>query len=163
MRALDEVLPEYDWHEVHGIELACAPERALTAVLALPVASDPLVRLLFRLRGLGSGPTIGEAFASKGFETVVRTDAEVVAVAAGMPWRSRGTRPFAEPGPGAVRMAIDFRAEPAAAGCRLLTETRISAVDDAARRAFRRYWRVIGPFSALIRRRWLAGAKRALR
>jgi hypothetical protein len=31
----------------------------------------------------------------------------------------------------------------------------VQAVDEAARRAFRRYWLVIGPFSALIRRRWL--------
>jgi len=32
---------------------------------------------------------------------------------------------------------------------------RIQAVDDAARRAFARYWRVVGPFSGVIRRRWL--------
>jgi hypothetical protein len=37
----------------------------------------------------------------------------------------------------------------------LTTETRIAAVDDAARRAFMRYWRIVGPFSGLIRRRWL--------
>jgi hypothetical protein len=37
----------------------------------------------------------------------------------------------------------------------LTTETRIAAVDDAARRAFTWYWRIVGPFSALIRRRWL--------
>jgi hypothetical protein len=40
-------------------------------------------------------------------------------------------------------------------GPRLSTETRIEAVDEAARRAFLRYWRIVGPFSALIRRRWL--------
>ena len=162
MGALDDVLREYDWHEVHATEMACTPERALAAVLALPVASDQLVRLLFRLRGLGRGPTIGEAFNSKGFETVIRSDTVIVAVAAGKPWRVGGMRPFREPGPGAVRMAIDFRADPVQGGCRLSTETRIGAVDDAARRSFGRYWRVVGPFSALIRRRWLAGAKRAL-
>jgi hypothetical protein len=41
----------------------------------------------------------------------------------------------------------------------LSTETRVQAVDDAALRAFRRYWRVVGPFSGLIRRRWLRAAQ----
>jgi len=31
------------------------------------------------------------------------------------------------------------------------TETRIRCTDDASRRAFLRYWRVIRPFSGLIR------------
>jgi hypothetical protein len=43
----------------------------------------------------------------------------------------------------------------------LSTETRIAAVDEPARRAFRRYWRAVGP-SALIRRRWLRDAQRRL-
>ena len=162
MRALDTVLPEFDWHEVHAVTLPCTPERALATVLALPVASDPLVRLLFRLRGLGRGPAIGEAFGRMGFETLARSETEVVSGVAGRPWRRRGgLRPFGDAGPGMVRMAIDFRAEPLSGGCRLSTETRISAVDEAARRAFRRYWLVVGPFSALIRRRWLAAAATA--
>jgi hypothetical protein len=45
----------------------------------------------------------------------------------------------------------------------LYTETRVAAMDDRARRAFRRYWLVVGPFSGLVRRRWLAGAERMLR
>jgi hypothetical protein len=32
-----------------------------------------------------------------------------------------------------------------------------------ARRSFRRYWLVVGPFSALIRRRWLAAIARRAR
>jgi hypothetical protein len=60
-------------------------------------------------------------------------------------------RPFSDAGPGTVRVVVNFVAD----GSRLSTETRIEAVDEAARRAFLRYWRVIGPASALIRRRWL--------
>lgn len=162
MRSLDTVLPEFDWQEVHAVELPCAPERALAAVLALPVASDPLVRLLFRLRGLGREPAIGEALDRMGFETLVRSETEIVAGAAGKPWRRHGgLRRLGDAGPGMVRIAIDFHAEVLADGCRLSTETRISAVDEAARRAFRRYWIVVRPFSALIRRRWLAAAATA--
>jgi hypothetical protein len=36
------------------------------------------------------------------------------------------------------------------------TETRVWCTDDSARRSFRRYWRVIGPFSGFIRQRTLA-------
>ena len=163
MRALDRVLPEWDVHEVHAVELPCAPERALAAVLAEPVAADPLVRALFLLRGLGRDQTLEGAFERLGFETLSRTETEVVTGAAGTPWRRRGgLRSFAEGGPGTVRMAIDFRAEPLPGGCRLSTETRVAAADEAARRAFRRYWLVVGPCSALIRRRWLAAARRAV-
>ena len=38
----------------------------------------------------------------------------------------------------------------------------LSAADVGARRAFRRYWRLVGPFSALIRRLWLAEIRRAI-
>jgi hypothetical protein len=161
-RALDRVLPEFDWREAHSVELPCTPEHALATVLSLPVAPDPIVRLLFRLRGLGRGPAIGQSFEQIGFETLARSQTEVVAGAAGTPWRRRGgLRRFDDAGPGTVRMAIDFRAERLSAGCRLSTETRIAAVDDAGRLAFRRYWFVVGPFSALIRRRWLAAAATA--
>ncbi|HET7857550.1 MAG TPA: hypothetical protein VFL41_13925 [Gaiellaceae bacterium] len=35
---------------------------------------------------------------------------------------------------------------------------RRETLENRARRAFRAYWLVVGPFSALIRRRWLAAA-----
>jgi hypothetical protein len=163
MRSLETVLPEFDWQEVHTVELSCTAERALSTLLALPVAPDPIVRLLFRLRGLGLGPAIGESFERMGLETLARSETEVVAGAAGTPWRRRGDlRRFDDAGPGMVRMAIDFCAEPLPSGCRLSTETRIAAVDQTARRAFRRYWLVVGPFSALVRRRWLAAAATAV-
>ena len=44
----------------------------------------------------------------------------------------------------------------------LATETRVGAMDAASRRAFRAYWLAVGPFSALIRRRCLRAAERAL-
>jgi hypothetical protein len=45
-------------------------------------------------------------------------------------------------------------------GVILTTETRILASDPATRRKFARYWRVIFPGSALIRRMWLRAIKR---
>jgi hypothetical protein len=59
-------------------------------------------------------------------------------------------------------MALAVWAEPVAGGSLLATETRVQALDGASRRAFRRYWLAVGPFSALVRRRWLAAAAGAL-
>jgi hypothetical protein len=87
-----------------------------------------------------------------GLLELARTDAEIVLGGSGTPWRPRGgIHPFADARAGQVRIVVDFRAD----GERLTTETRVAAVDEAALRAFRRYWRVVGPFSAVIRRRWL--------
>jgi hypothetical protein len=164
MRAIDQVLPAWDANEVHGVELPVPPEQALELALALPLASDPIVRTLLRMRGLGTGGTIGSAFGGMRFEELARTPTELVVGFAGRPWRPRGdVRPFADATPGTVQVAVDLRAEPAPGGSRLTTETRIAAVDVAARRAFRRYWLLVGPFSAVIRRRWLAGVARAAR
>jgi hypothetical protein len=145
---IDDVLPDYDVHEVHSI--ACA--RSLDEALATPVAADPVVRVLLRLRGLRASGTIGEAFVRAGFEVLARDERELVVGASGTPWRpGGGVTSFAEGRPGTVRMAANVVAD----GRRVSTETRVQAVDDAGRRAFRRYWVVVGPFSALIRRRWL--------
>jgi hypothetical protein len=151
--AIDDVLPAYDAREVHSVRLALPPGEAIELALATPIAADPLVRLLFRLRGLHARGTIGEALAHLGLGVLERRDGEVVFGASGTPWRPGGSiRPLADARPGSVRMATDFRSD----GARLWTETRIQAVDETARRAFRRYWWIVGPFSALIRRRWLA-------
>ncbi len=42
-------------------------------------------------------------------------------------------------------------------------ETRVQAVDDRSRRAFRLYWLVVGPLSSLIRRRWLRAVEAAVK
>ncbi|MFY9552009.1 MAG: hypothetical protein WAU32_12720 [Thermoanaerobaculia bacterium] len=44
--------------------------------------------------------------------------------------------------------------------CELSTETRIQYFGGAARRKFRIYWAVVGPFSSLLRRALLSGVQR---
>lgn len=143
MHPLDGHLPEFDVNEVHDISLAVPPETALQRVLALPVAPDRLVRALFRIRGLDGASLPIERFTVEvlGLEMVERTP--TVAVAAGRL--------------GQLRVAIMFQAQSRPAnGSRLVTETRVADADIA----FRLYWLIVGPFSALIRRRWLRGVAR---
>jgi hypothetical protein len=65
--------------------------------------------------------------------------------------------------PGFAPAAMNFRIEDAGpAACTLTTETRVYATEASTGRHFARYWRVIYPGSALIRRMWLrAIARRA--
>ena len=161
MRALDVVMPEFDHNEVHAIEVDAGPERAVASFLAAPAAPGRVVRMLFRLRGVRTRPTIEGLLTGIGFSVLSRSPTEVVVGGSGRPWTPRGgIRAFADARPDEVRVAVDVRATPLGEGrCVLSTETRIQAVDDAARRAFRKYWRVVGPFSGLIRRRWLRAAR----
>jgi hypothetical protein len=162
---LDEFLPEYDVRERHERRVPGTPELAVAAALGMPVAPDGLVRTLFRLRGLPGGGSVQGALRAIGLTPLVEEPDCVVLGAAGRPWspRSRLT-PFDKAGPGQVRMVFDLTATTVGGGMSVLaTETRVAAIDAGARRAFRRYWLAVGPFSALIRRRWLAGAERALR
>lgn len=163
MAAIDDVLPSWDERHVHAADVPAAPERALAAALALPVGSDPLVRALLAARRLPRRGTVSELFETMGFETVVDRDTERVFAARGRPWRLDPRIAPLEPAtPGTVAIAASFRADARPGGCRLETETRITAADEAARRAFRRYWRVVAPFSGLIRARWLRAVARAL-
>lgn len=67
---------------------------------------------------------------------------------------ARGFASFEEPGH--VKAVLNFAVRAHGAGTLVTTETRVHATDEAARRWFARYWLVVGPFSALIRRRMLA-------
>jgi hypothetical protein len=168
--AIDDWLPRYDVHERHETELPVPPERALELLLSLPAAPDWIVRLLIGARGMAArDESLERFFLAHRFVVLSQTPTELVAGAVGAVWRPRGGLVHLDGAdawrnanvPGTIKAAVDFRAEPAARGSRLSTETRVLASDPRARRAFRVYWLVVGPFSALIRRRWLAAAMAA--
>ena len=162
MTQLDRLLPRYHFVERHAIDVQATPERALTAVREVTLAETPLVRLLFRLRGIPTPPgSIYDSMEEIEFDLLAADDTEIVLGGIGQPWRARGNvrrgvdfGTFAEPG--FAKMAVNFTAD----GRTLSTETRVLMTDEASRRKFRRYWLVIRPFSGLVRRSWLRAAKR---
>jgi hypothetical protein len=136
--ALDRHLADFDVVERHAISLAIPASEAVARAVRLRAGSDALVRTLFRLRGLPGADLPLERFAVVvlGLALVERTATTVVLVG---PIRG-------------LRIGVAFEAEPRpGGGCRLATETRVANVG----LAFRLYWLLVGPFSALIRRRWL--------
>jgi hypothetical protein len=164
---LDDVLPEWHYRERHRRRVNAAPERVFAAVRELTLAETPVARVLVRLRGMRPqrDAPIFEEMRRVGFEVEAEEPGRELAFAAiGQPWKVRGGerrrgvdfRTFAEPG--FAKMAFNFRFD----GSALSTETRVLLTDEQSRRAFRRYWLVIRPFSGLIRRAWLrAIARRA--
>jgi len=99
-----------------------------------------------------------------GLAPLAEEPACVVLGAAGRPWSPRARLvAFEKAGAGQVRIAVEISAVSAGPAASVLaTETRVAAMDPASRRAFRAYWLAVGPFSALIRRRWLRAAERVL-
>jgi hypothetical protein len=162
--SIADALPAYHHSERHSISVAASPERALGAAREASLEDVPVVRALFRLRGLRAAPRgpIWDALLAEGFQPF-RDDTLVLI---GKPWsRGGGLRrvddfvAFAEPG--WAKMAMDLRAvTDGGGGARLETETRVFLTDPASRRRFGAYWLVIRPFSGLIRRNWLCAAKR---
>jgi hypothetical protein len=165
MSRLDEFLPEYDVRERHERLVPGTPELAVAAALGIPIAPDGIVRTLFRIRRLHGGGSVSRALRAVGFVPLIEEPDCIVLGAAGRPWDPRARlTPFDKAGAGQIRMVFDITATMTADGMSVLaTETRVAAMDARARRAFRAYWLVVGPFSGLIRRRWLAAAERALR
>ena len=177
---LDEFLPSAEFGEAHAIWVAAPPERALEAVKAVEPRETALTRLLFAVRVLPArlagkwkrprGQSLYELLLDQGFVTLAdEPGKELVLGVVGRFWSVRGAQPrrlagardflaFAEPG--YAKAAMNFSAEPEGGGTRLRTETRVVTTDAGSRRRFARYWRVVRPGSALIRRDWLRAAKR---
>ena len=175
---LDELMPEFEFAESHSVRISAPPHRALEAVKSVPLGEMPLVRLLFAVRSLpariagerglpahGATSLDGQMLDFGFVRLAEEPGREVVCGGIGQMFKLRGgvaptvgdTRAFlAFREPGYARVAMGFSAEAAEGGARLLTETRVQTTDPASRRRFGRYWRVIRPGSAAIRRSWLA-------
>jgi hypothetical protein len=159
---LDELVPAWDFDERHGIRAEASGERLLAAAREVTPAEAPLLRTLFALRGLRTqdGEPLLAQMLRGGFHLLGEREDELVGGAIGRPWRvwerTRRDAEFASfDEPGWVKMALGFRARDG----ELVTETRVLATSDEARRRFRPYWLAVRPASGLTRRSWLAAAR----
>ena len=128
---------------------AATTDRALRDVTFGEV---PLVRALVFARGLGLPARDLPVLEAVGRRAAVVEDVPgegVLFRLEGQFWRLRGRG-----GEPAATATVRFRAEQGV----LSTETRVS-VPAASHRRFRRYWRVVRPFSGLIRTSVLRAAK----
>ena len=175
---LDEFMPVWQFGEHHSIEVAAPPARAYEAMRAVTADEILLFRTLTWIRRGGRSLPEGILNAGKdkslidvatqgGFRTLAE-DAPRELVIGTVVKRPEGPRVrlgedvFRKPlPPGYAIAAMNFLITPnASGGSTVSTETRVFANSDAARRSFARYWRVIYPGSALIRRMWLRAVKK---
>jgi hypothetical protein len=106
-------------------------------------------------------------FTNGGFVVLAERPDELVLGAVGRFWKLEGEvrrvsrdefMTFDEPG--FAKAVVNFHVQAVSGGTVLTTETRIRGTDEAARRTFRRYWRIVMPGSALIRRAWLRAIRK---
>jgi hypothetical protein len=182
MTRLAELLPAYDFNEVHVRWVEAPPERVYQAIKDVTAGEMPLVRLLFAIRSLpGKLTGKGQLPAAKheslyaqmvgfGFTVLDEQPArELVLGIVDQAWKVDGGQTAAIRGrgdflafavPGFIKAAMSFELAEQAGGTHVRTETRVQATDRSTRRKFGRYWRLIRPGSGAIRRSWLRAAKR---
>jgi hypothetical protein len=176
-RAIDRYLDVYDVRSAHAIEVDAAPVVTYGAMLDMDLGRSVPIAALFAVRGLPhlitgkARPTRSitlDTFLQAGFTILEeRAPEELVMGAVGKFWRPDSgliridadeLRDFDEPG--YAKAALTFTVDEHGNGSRLATETRVVCTDASARRRFSLYWRLIGPFSGLIRRLMLDEVKR---
>lgn len=153
--------------EEHYVVVEGDPADVLRTAVSSPVAPDNIVRLLFLLRGLGvPRASIYEFWLSYGFIIVEQDSTQVVFGFASEILNRRApavsASEYADWTNSGIKIAADIRVISIENGRRtlLITATKVCAYDDRSRRIFKAYWFVVGPFSAIIRRRWLRCIRR---
>ncbi len=160
---LDKFLPTYDVHARYAGNLPAPPERIYPLARDLDWSASPVVRALLKLRGLGQTEVkLIQTDPQRAVFMVLgeEPDRELVVGMVGRFWLPTAEMLRVSPTefmdfarPGYAKMAMNILAEPMPGGCcRLSTETRVQCLGPHARRCFRLYWSLIGPFSGLMRK-----------
>jgi hypothetical protein len=154
MKNLDAFLPAYEFSTRHTVSITVDPLRADRALREVTFKQVPLVRALLLARGLGPREGADTVLGSMVPRATVLEDVPgegLVLTLSGQFWRLRGRGPEAP-----ATAVLDFRALPGS----LATETRVHVPDPVSRRKFEHYWRIVRPFSGLIRMAVLRAARR---
>lgn len=170
MSNLDRFIPEPRLREMDYVDVGVAPDLAHSVVRHFDFARSDLVRMLFSLRTVPSRLR-GERPASAsmriddigapntGFHVFVDEPTSLLVASVGRFWEPDirfhdvSEARFAEfMDAGFGKLAWEVRFEARGQGTRIVFELRVTATDDDAWQHFRRYFRLVGPFSRLIRR-----------
>lgn len=180
---LGQFLPRYGQREVHSILLAAPPEQVWAAMLQVTPAELPLPRALMAIRGLparlrGGGRglmhdsrPLAEIFRQDGrWVTLLERPGRILVVGrAATFWRAvpQGKTSIRRPEDfmafnesGFAKAVISHEILPEGEGSRLVTETRVQAIDPRSRRLFAAYWFLIRPGVGMIRRSVLRAVDR---
>lgn len=155
-----DLLPQFDVETAHAIAIAAPPAVVYENARNLDLSGSAVARVLFALRCMpGTGLQI-DGLRSTGFKLLRDEPGRgFVLGLIGQFWTLRGGLLDFQPAdfgklaaPGYAKAVWSFEAAGAGQRTILTTITRVQCQDAVSRRRFRRYWRVIGPFSGIIRR-----------
>lgn len=165
---IDLFMPNYDFSETHDIKIRAKAVRVFRVLNEVDLCESPVIRWLFRFRGLPSEKMTLREMRRLRFETLGETkNQELLLGLAGRFWTLTGNlrkinasnfREFDEKG--FAKAVWDFSLDESEGETRLITETRIQCTDAESRRSFGFYWTFIQPFSGLIRKEMLKIVKR---
>lgn len=167
---IDRFAPQYDVAERHLRDIRAPAEHVYAAVRSLELGRSPIIRALFRLRGMPEECLRIDGLLKSGFIFLAEVpNREVVFGLVGRFWKpsgelqalnAEGFRAFDQSG--YAKAVWNFALEPLRPRLtRLTTETRVICLDPASRRAFRIYWLFVRPFSGLVRREVLRVVRQA--
>ena len=174
---LDRFMATYEVVERHNVRVRAPAQITLTAAYEQNLFGSPVIRAIFKARELALGSTPDERarpqallpqMLALGWGILAEVPGqEIVMGAVTKPWepnpRFRALDPehfaaFDEPD--YVKIVWSLRADALGAHESIFrTETRAVATDDFARLTFRRYWALVSPGVALIRRASLGPLK----
>ena len=178
---IDDLLPRYDECERHTVTIDAPPDAVYRALRETDFGRLRALRALLALRAVPALLTGRLAKSERrepltldnvvyGRATLLAEDPgqEIVLGIVGPFWRLCPELERLEaaefrrgPRPGTAFAAWNFALERTDDGrTSLATETRVLCGDDASRKRFRRYWLLVHPFSAFIRRVMLRAIKR---
>jgi hypothetical protein len=175
---LDDFVPVWQFGEHHTIKVAAPPERVFDAVKRIRASEITFFRTLTWIRR--GGRKLPQSILNAGDTTPlldVATKSGFIYLANDAPRELVvGTMVITPPGarrpltpqtfstplpPGYALAAMNFLVKPDGPNASIVsTETRVFANDPESRRRFARYWRLIYPGSALIRRMWLRAIRK---
>jgi hypothetical protein len=179
---LDDFVPVYEFNEVHSIQIKASHTQAFEAIKAVTADEILFYRTLIWLRRFGGKYPVGMLNPAKGVpllkvatstsflllaeepnseivigSVIIAPPKFSIAALKAEDIRNLSTSGFAV-------AALNFLVEPVEPSTlRVVTETRVHATDKITRHKFARYWGVIYPGSALIRRMWLRAIKRRVK
>ena len=184
VQLIDDYMPDPEVAARYAVHVAAAPARVYAALLQADLGGPLLVRLLMGIRSLprmladpGAAwrrlrmprvPQTVRSLLGGAFSVLAeRPNEELVLGVQGRFWGLSGGTVRVEndafkagPPSGQAQAVWSFRVAPERGGTSLTTETRVRCGDPESAAAFRRYWRIVGPFSGLIRVRMLSLVRR---
>lgn len=165
---IDDFMSGYDFSETHNIKIRAKAENVFRALKDADFSESPIIRWLFRLRGLPAEKITLREMRKLHFETLGENENQELLIGlAGRFWTLKGDlqiinsqnfREFNEKG--FAKATCNFSLDESGNETRLTTETRIKCLDEKSRQNFGFYWTFIQPFSGWIRTEMLKVIKK---